>query len=79
MGTSQIMQGTGDFHDVVGDAVSMKAQRVFDDTAAFDSGQGVFNGHPHTAYDAVEQLGGDTQRSSSSLFWGCRVNTPAGS
>ena len=78
-GASKVVQSAGGFHEMVGDVVLMQAQGVFDNAAAFDSRQGMFDGHPNTGDDAVQQFGRGTQGLSSFLFWGCRVNTPCGS
>ena len=81
---SQVVQGTGEFHDVVREikvglvCLPPQAQNIFDNTEAFDPGDGVFVGHPRTGQNAVQDFLRRALGASAWLFWGWKVNTPGG-
>lgn len=73
------MQTTSDLHDAIRNALFGEAQNIFDNPAAFDAADDVFDFHPDGGKNAIEPFLADTQCFASRLFFGCLVRTPSGS
>jgi len=76
---TQIVQATGDLHHDVRDTRGGQPQDIFDHPTPFDARNDVFDDHARAGKEAIEKLLADTQLPALGLFFGCRVNTPAGS
>jgi hypothetical protein len=73
------VQTTSDLHYAIRNAFFRKAQKIFDDPAAFDAADDVFDLNTDGRKNAIEPFVADTQFFAFRLFWGCWVMTPAGS
>jgi len=76
---AEIVQAAGDLHDQIGNACFGQAQDIFDNPAAFDAGNRVFNHDPRTRENRVEELLAHAQLFAFGLFFGCVVSVASGS
>lgn len=73
------MQAAGDLHNQIGNAFFGQAQDIFDNPTAFDAADRMFNHHPRTRENSVEELLAHAQLFALGLFFGCVVSVPSGS
>ena len=78
-GHSEIVQTAGRKHDLVNKAAAPVAEGVGHDVAAFDPGDGVFDGDPHFADKLVDRLLDRWSSRPFGFFLGWRVSVPSGS
>ena len=76
---AEIVQAARNLHHAIRDAFFGEAQDIFDNAAAFDSGDRVLNNDTRTGEDRVDELLTDAQLFAFGLFLGCLVWVPAGS
>jgi hypothetical protein len=73
------VQAARNLHHAIRDAFFGEAQDIFDNAAAFDSGDYVLDDDTRTGKDRVDELLTDAQLFAFGLFLGCLVCVPAGS
>ena len=76
---AEIVQAARNLHHAIRDAFCGEAQDIFDNAAAFDSGDRVLNDDTRTGEDRVDALLTDAQLVAFGFFLGCLVWVPAGS
>ena len=76
---TEIVQAARNLHHAIRDTFLGEAQDIFDNAAAFDSGDDVLDDDPRTGKDRVDELLTDAQLFAFGLFLGCLVWVPAGS
>jgi len=75
----EIVQAASNLHHAIRDAFFGEAQDIFDNAAAFDSGDRVLDYDTRTGEDRVDELLTDDHLLAFGLFWGCLVCVPTGS
>lgn len=73
------MQTASNLHDQIGNACCGQAQDIFDNPAAFDPRDRVFDDHSRAGEDRVEKLLADAQLFAFRLFFGCLFSVASGS
>lgn len=76
---AEIVQAARNLHDQIRDAFFGQAQDIFDNPAAFDAGDGVFDHHSCAGEDRVEKFLAHAQFFAPRLFFGCVVSVASGS
>jgi len=72
------MQAARDLHHAIRNAFFGEAQNIFDNPAAFDACDGMFDYHARRREDPIERFVTHTQLFPFRLFLGCVVITPSG-
>lgn len=73
------MQTASDLHYTIRNALFREAQNIFDNPAAFDPADDVFDFNPDGRKNVIEPFVADTQFFAARLFFGCCVMTLVGS
>ena len=76
---AEIVQATGNLHDEISNALGGQAQDIFDNPTPFHPGNDIFYDDACTGDEVIEELVSQAQLLAFGFFFGCRVNTPAGS
>jgi hypothetical protein len=76
---AEIVQAACHLHHSIRDAFFGEAQDIFDNAAAFDPGDRVFDDDTRPGEDRVDELLPNVQLFAFRLFGGCLVWVPAGS
>lgn len=73
------MQAARDLHQTIRNACFGEAQNIFDNPAALDACDGMFDHYARRRENPIERFVAHTQLFPFGLFLGCAVRTPAGS
>lgn len=76
---TEVVQATGNLHDLIGNPLFREAQNIFNDATPLDPGDDMFDDHPGTGKKPIEKPICSAQFLTFWLFLGCRVCTPGGS
>jgi hypothetical protein len=76
---AKIVQAARNLHHHIRYALGGQAQHIFDYPTPFAPRDHVFDPYPHTGEEPVAELFPHRELFAFGLFWGCVVNTPAGS
>ena len=76
---AEIVQAACNLHDEIRKALLGQAQDIFDNPAPFHPGNDVFYDHACTGDEVIEKPVSYAQLLAFGFFFGCLVNTPAGS
>jgi hypothetical protein len=78
-GDAEIVQAARNLHHHIRNTLGGQAQDIFDYPTPFDPSEHVFDHYPHTGGELVVELFPYRELFAFGLFFGCVVNTPAGS